>query len=691
VSGSDPVYIIPGEQAAENPIDLVGGKGKNLGRLLKLYPHVPPFFVISASAYRDIADQIGLDKIISSIERNLQENKSIDNLSQNIRALWLDTKFPPRFRSQVWDACQEIRQGKTCRLAIRSSASLEDQPGSSFAGQLESFLNIRTPTQLWKSIRHCWASIWRPAAIHYQYRRNLSFKEIGVAVIIQRFIPASASGVLFTVNPVSGAGDEFMIEANWGLGPSLVQGEITPDNYLVGRQQLNVIQQTIGSKKVAIRSSPGGKEGIEHTNLSRAKQNQAVLSANQASQLAQIGLRVTQKQEAPQDLEWALYRNKFYLLQCRPVTAVGVKPDKTPETRQEWWTNYFFAERFPQPVSPLSWSILAKYLERRAFLEPLAYLGIGEFKEGRILKLISGRPYTNLRTFQLLYQSFPSFLLPEDKRNLLTPQAGKQLPSGDLFSAIVKIVARENHWRIRRHKQEWERFVKRYSAYLKKLEDIDLNQLSWKRLFTLVDRLEGFTDKYLSIHRWSITYADIFYHLLKLFCRKMMGDKDNQLATSLITGLEGNLTVEINSALWQISRHLKRKVSEKELKGFMKRYGHCSNNLDLSCPRWRENPKYALNLIRYLSRLDDDQSPSAKEEELHRLRVKNTCRVKDLLSASTPAFLPSFSAYLFSKLLDLTQYFVILRENQRFYWQMSLSQLRLVLLALATKLKKKKS
>jgi pyruvate,water dikinase len=287
----------------------------------------------------------------------------------------------------------------------------------------------------------------------------------------------------------------------------------------------------------------------------------------------------------------------------------------------------------------------------------------------------------------MLYQSLPSFLVPEDKRHLLSLATGEKLTPSAWFIALPRIAWRENHWLIVQHKREWQRFLKRYLAALREMEDINLNKLSWKELFDLVDRLETLTDGYLKIHRWSITYADILYQILRLVCQSWLGDKNNQMAPSLITGLEGNITVEINTALWQLSCRSKTKIFKTEFNLFMQRYGHCSNTLDLGCPRWREKPEYIRNLIQQLSQLAMDQSPKNKEVKLRRLRQENTRQALKMLSASSPAFLPSWRAHLFTKLLDLTQYFVNLRENQRFYWQMSLIRLRQVLLVLAQKLR----
>ncbi len=690
---SAPAYIIPSKQAWQSPLHLVGGKGKNLGRLAQIYTNVPAFFVISAVAYQDVACLLGLDDSVSRLKHNLQKNKSIDIISREIQRLWLEANFPPQFSFQVWAACREIHRGKSYRLALRSSASLEDQPDTSFAGQLESYLNIRTKTRLFSAIRACWASLWSPAAIYYQYKHNIPFTQMRVAVVVQQCIPAGASGVMFTVNPVSGSTNELMIEANWGLGVSLVQGEVTPDNYCIDREKLKILRQTIGDKKLFVHCLSGKSEGTGRADTSPAKQRRAVLSSEQVIQLAKLGLCVSRKFGAPQDIEWAIYRGKFYLLQCRPITVAKVKlkdKAKVADTEQMCWTNYFFAERFPQPVSPLSWSILGKYIEKRAFLEPLAYLGVHEFEQGQALRLFYGRPYTSLRAFQLLYRSVPDFLLPEDKKPLLTTQDLSRPASGAWFSALLSIARQDDHWLIGRHKLKWQRFKKRYLARLEEIKGMDLDKLSRQELFGLIDRLEDLTDDYLSIHRWSLTYADILYQLLRLACRKWLDDKDNRLAASLITSLEGNPTVELNAALWELSRQPKGNAYKAELDSFLERYGHCANNLDLSCPRWREDPKYILDFIRQLSKVKPEQSLPVKEQELRRLREHNTKLALDKLSASTYALLPSWRVPLFKKLLGYTQYFTNLRENQRFCWQMSLNQLRRALLALADKLIRKK-
>lgn len=313
---------------SKEDIPLVGGKCANLGELLGIGMPVPDGFAISSNAYKVFLKQTRFDKEVLSLlsEIDTSDIKSLQSISEKIRRKIENIKTPEDMEKEILKAYNELckHSGKrNIAVAVRSSATAEDLPGASFAGQQDTFLNI-TQDNLIKSIKRCWSSLFTPRAIIYRKEKGFSHEDVLISVAVQKLILSYASGVMFTIEPVSGAEDKIVINASWGLGEAVVSGKVTPDEYIVEKGTLKIIQKNIVKKKMQIVSDQ--KRGTIWVTIPEKKQDQPVLNDEDIVRLAKYGIQIERHYGVPQDIEWAQDEmGNIYILQARPETVYSVK------------------------------------------------------------------------------------------------------------------------------------------------------------------------------------------------------------------------------------------------------------------------------------------------------------------------------------------------------------------------------
>lgn len=309
-----------------------GGKGANLGELIKAGLPVPPGFVVTARAYRTVLEAGGLRDRIAQRLAGLQP-QDLDALAAagSDIADWIRTApVPEPIRNEVLQGCRELaaRVGTPLvPVAVRSSATAEDLPSASFAGQQETFLHVAGEEAVMEHVRKCWASLWTPQAVSYRAGMGFDHLKVDLAVVVQAMVPADVAGVMFTANPVSGARDEILISASYGLGESVVSGAVTPDTFLLGADGA-VRQRTLGSKESRI--VPAGS-GTRTEPVPAVERNRYCLTEQELAGLADLARRVQAHYGSPQDTEWAAAGGKLYLLQARPITTMAASADAKPD------------------------------------------------------------------------------------------------------------------------------------------------------------------------------------------------------------------------------------------------------------------------------------------------------------------------------------------------------------------------
>lgn len=296
-----------------------GGKGASLGEMTKVKIPVPPGFAVLASAYKRFLEETDLSVEIEAVMHKVNHKnlKTVERASKKIRDLIHDVKFP---KSIGYEIKKEFSKLNSKYVAVRSSATAEDSSVASWAGELESYLNV-TEKNLLESVKNCWSSLFTPRAIFYRYEKNLHKQKVFVAVVIQKMIQSEISGICFTVHPVTEDRDQIVIEAGYGLGEAIVGGKITPDTYIIHKHKkdFGILDKNISKQEMMItKISSKTKE----TKVPKSKQEKQKLTDKQILKLAEICQKIENHYNYPQDIEWAFEKGKFYITQSRPITTL---------------------------------------------------------------------------------------------------------------------------------------------------------------------------------------------------------------------------------------------------------------------------------------------------------------------------------------------------------------------------------
>ncbi|WP_312907320.1 phosphoenolpyruvate synthase [Natronosalvus caseinilyticus] len=314
------------DEISADDIETVGGKGASLGELTDAGLPVPPGFVVTAGTYRRFIEGAGIDEeLFEVVDVDVEDSSALASAANGAQELILETPFPDALREEILESYREIGGDEEAFVAVRSSATAEDLPDASFAGQQETFLNI-TGDDLLDRVRRCWASLFTQRAIYYRQEQGFDHSVVNIAVVVQQMVDAETSGVMFTSHPSTGD-PTMIIEAAWGLGEAVVSGAVSPDNYVVSRED-GSIDVTVADKKVMHVKDEATGETVERE-VDEDRRNARVLSDTDIEQLVELGERVESHYDTPQDVEWAMVDGDIYMLQSRPITTIdgGFEPD----------------------------------------------------------------------------------------------------------------------------------------------------------------------------------------------------------------------------------------------------------------------------------------------------------------------------------------------------------------------------
>ncbi len=379
------MYVLPLADP-QATLERVGGKGMSLAKLSRAGLPVPPGFHITTDAYRRFVAENDLQpRLLAALPGDAQP-ASLEAAARQISDLFSQGQIPPEISQEIAEAYQALCQ-PTGPAAVRSSATAEDLPEASFAGQQETYLNIRGVEAVLEAVKNCWASLWTARAIAYRRWQGIGPEAVALAVVVQELVLADAAGVLFTANPINGRRDEMMLTATWGLGEALVAGAVTPDTLTLARPGGAVLRRETADKQVM---TVRDESGVHETATPAAQRSQPVLSDIQAAELARLGLAIEALYARPMDIEWTLRlagdapAGEFAIVQARPITALPPAEAAAAEAL-EWLlpspkavlARGSFAEFLPGPVSPL-FATLAVPIARLASLKLMGDMGVTE-------------------------------------------------------------------------------------------------------------------------------------------------------------------------------------------------------------------------------------------------------------------------------------------------------------------------
>jgi rifampicin phosphotransferase len=396
-------------------VAVLGGKGASLVRLTEAGFNVPDGFCLTTDAYAAFLSANGLAPVITELTRRLDHRDvaAAERVSGIITTGFEAGDLPSSVVNQLREGYAALGYG---RVAVRSSATAEDLPSGSFAGQQASFLDIGDTTALVDAVRRCWASAWSGRALVYRARQGTA-ADVAVAVVVQRMVNAQASGVMFTVDPVSGLDSAITINSAWGLGEALVGGEVTPDTVVVDRRTGRVSKQRTGAKNVMTVRSTGGT-GLAP--VPEKLRHRPSLGKAQALRLARLGRRIEAVFQQPVDVEWCRSDTELFILQARPVTT-GRRADPWNDSyRGDFlWTNTNVGEAIPDVMTPATWSMVQVFLnDAMATASIPPYVGYGRigghiYLNLSVMKTLSGIVGVNEESFRALTEEVFGHL-PDD-------------------------------------------------------------------------------------------------------------------------------------------------------------------------------------------------------------------------------------------------------------------------------------
>jgi len=548
-------------------LSLVGGKAINLAKLFQAGLPVPDGFVVTTSAFYAAPDG----------------------------------RVSPVLADAIRDALKAF-DGQI--MAVRSSATAEDMAGASMAGQYDTFLNLSTPDAVIEAVEKCWASTRSERILSYLNENNIDPNEVAMAVVVQRQVESSVAGVLFTVDPRSGNRDHMLIEASWGLGETLVSGEVQPDLVLIEAATIKVIEYTVADKQKAMFP---GKEGFQP--VTKDQRKRACLSYEQLARLVEIGQQSELFFGKPQDIEWAVENGKVYAVQARPITTLAetdaynqslasIQSYLNERTEQGGgpWVRHNLGETLPQPT-PLTWSIVSQFMSGSGGFgkmhEELGFEPSDVVRERSFLDLLGNEIYMDCSLMtELFAENYPFAYDPERLRN--DPDAAQQPPTvpigklADMRKAGA--IGRRAAQRVDAISVDLEQkfdneYVPKVVRWTEEQAALNLDGLSDEALFELWEKqvrtvMDEFGPMAFLPSMVETVAVDRLRDLLK---EHVWGEATDEALAKLSVSAVMDRTLAGNVALAQVAK------GERSLDDWLEEFGHrASAEFDLASPRWKE-------------------------------------------------------------------------------------------------------
>ncbi len=653
--------VLDFDQIRSKDLPLVGGKGANLGEMTYAGFPVPPGFCITTLAYDNFIATSDQSTRIFDILSDL----SVDNLDKireagkEVRDLLNMASFREELQSPLLEAWRRL--GSEQVYAIRSSATAEDLPNASFAGQQDTYLNVIGQEQFLESVKKCWISLFTDRAILYRIKNNFPHDKVKLSVVVQKMIKSERSGIMFTANPVTGHRHTILINASYGLGEALVSGLVNPDTYEFDKRKTQIVDVKISDKKIGIYPLKDG--GTKEVELSEELRNKQVLSDEEILQLGLLGVKIEEYYKSPQDIEWASESQNLYIVQSRPITSLyPIDGLKYPEGTLGIFFSFGHQQNMLRAMTPMSLSSITTFLpvghteskyesDYVRISGDRAFLDITTMLRHRILKKIVLRVTGQMdalapKSIQILMKR------PEFKKS---PRA--KIPISTAFRGIKLILRVVN-----------DIFRKNLSGFVDKTNrdiDIFLDEVreEMKGLqpdINLLNLCEQYLQKTPSFMLNFVpeAFAGIAStKILEGYSRKWL---DDATAGNISLGIRGNVVNEMNYAIGDLadllreSPELSRSIetlnndpfdwlnSLESIQGgheflnawqeFIESYGaRGPSELDIYKPRWWEDPLPVLNVIReYMKK----EKGSHRKQEAEFIQLREQAFDELLLKAS---------------------------------------------------------
>ncbi|MFT4232514.1 MAG: PEP/pyruvate-binding domain-containing protein, partial [Leucobacter sp.] len=597
-------------------LEVAGGKGASLARSARALP-VPPGVIVAAGAYR--AFMRPLEGRVRSV---LEAHADPDAASERIQRLVSEADPDPDWLRGLAEALTE--HGLDGHgVAVRSSGTMEDLPGAAFAGQHDTFLGVRGLEAIAEAVRGCYASLWNAHAMRYRDRLGLDHLQASMAVVVQRMVEVGAeeaAGVAFSIDPVRGDLGTVLVNAAFGLGETVVGGEAEVDEYLLSRDGSGVDAEDrairVARKPRALVADPSG--GTREVELPEEQAERAALNAEQRAAVARLAVLAEEHFGFPQDIEWAVSGGELFLLQSRPVTRVAAR-----------WTRDESAERFPTPITPLTWDLVEAGFHA-SLNHSFALMGLPSFGD-KWFAMRDSYIYGNQTAVELYSGRFPVQLFRDV----------------DSIREALPEIARRYAW-VQELPVQWMRDLDTYLIGIGRLSNEPLGDVEsggkdlvglWEHVLEINDLGAAYFLPNIAI---SLTQRTLYAGLLRILSLGMPEDAAQAVFDRLLAQTDTK-TGQVNAELWELSRLLRgtpgleawldetrsaegrtsQQLTDElrgrfpgfaaELDGFLARHGHRELDFDAYHPTWAEAPHIVIDQLRLLARREHEEQASPNQ------------------------------------------------------------------------------
>jgi pyruvate,water dikinase len=696
---ADPVreLVLTFDRIDGSMLGAVGGKAANLGEMARAGLPVPPGVCVTTEAYGMAAGSI-LDDILDALERvAIGDVPSLTALAGRARAALLAAEVPAAVAGAVTVAYATL--GADVPVAVRSSATAEDLPSASFAGQQDTYLNVVGSPSVIDAVARCWASLWTDRAVVYRAANGIDHRAVRIAVVVQRMVDAEVAGVLFTADPVTGRRRQAVIDASPGLGEAVVSGAVNPDHFVVDTATGAILERRTGDKLVAVRAVPGG--GVEQVT---GGPGGPCLTDEQVRALAALGDRVEDHYRAPQDTEWAMdAAGTLWLTQARPVTTLYPVPEPIPGDLRVLFC-FSVAQGLNRPITPMglaAFRLLGTSASREFGFpvgDPLAgppvlvtpgeriFVDITGAVRSRVGRLLIPRvlDVMEARSAVVLRRLF------DDSRLSIIQTSRRPF----LRRALRLAIRHHLPVRLVRGLANPDSAHRDHAA----LPDQIRRRLSLPAATSPAERLDlvekALAAEVLPLAPRAMAPAAGGFAMLAL-AGKLAGARPGELET-VLRGLPHNVTTAMDLELWRLARTIRQDAAATDLllctptatlaarwrdgslpagvqdglAGFLARYGERAVAvIDLGLPRWSEDPRHVLGVIANYLRLDDDRA--APDAVFAAAAAKAEQAVRSLVDRAGPVRRP-----LVRFALDRARRLAGVREMPKYLLIVALGRLR---------------
>jgi rifampicin phosphotransferase len=696
--------IIQFDEAGSLDLDIVGGKSASLARLSQADFPVPPGFTITTEAYAAFLGENGLADKIAAIAKDLayDDFDDLERKTEEIRTVIESGLLPAGLEASIEKYYRTL--GDEVRVAVRSSATAEDLPEASFAGQHDTYLDIQTVARIADATKRCWASMWTARATSYRKTQNIDHFDVGVAVVIQQMVDSDVAGVVFTANPLTTATDETVINASWGLGEAIVASLVTPDSFIIKHDTLRVREKTLGTKQVKTVRNPETGIGTLEIEVAKADQERFCLTDRQVAELAELCTRVMDYYGGfPQDLEFGIAGERIYLLQSRPITGVEFTWDEElnywhiiPEGEDLVLTRSMSDEVWHGAITPLFYTTRGKMLhDAHAATHKMWGLKSQNY---RYYKPWKAGAYYDVR----VEASDVTHMCPPPMRHMVIqhvapPDRQSVLDAPFSYFALAWRIFRNGRLFPEYGMYGWIKMLKHYvyervdearglpDEALQKLSDADLISYTIERV--------KFEHQYI-IDVWNGFFFNMRLMMLTLaYMVQKWYDGDNPMAgTDLLTGAERrSATVIENGTLWDLSKRIREsqqlqkdfdehqdgdflRALEQHDEGrawletyntFLEKSGHRGHaDRDFYFKRRAEDPALDYRAFRSFLTVDESHDPELMEDKSNARREAAYIDVLESIRRKPFGFL---KARAFRHVYAYVQTMLWLRDDHRDY------------------------